>query len=204
VASSSNFEGLFRTSNGRRDKFLAKVFSTFSEDIIRLWCASPQSLYEDLGRPTIKRIDGSGGKRFTLDFTFRSKNDGHIYVGEMKCELEYQGYKFLTLESPEQLKHHSKDAFLTFLDMARSPRDYSVTVNGRPQSIDGSILVWGRATAGGRSSVMKTFGLSTILTVEEVIIDLLTWESKEFLEYVDEREKWCRELFDGLRNLKAD
>jgi hypothetical protein len=51
---------------------------------------------------------------------------------------------------------------------------------------------------------MKTFGLSTILTVEEVIIDLLTWESKEFLEYVDEREKWCRELFDGLRNLKAD
>ena len=203
MASLSKFENLFRTSDSPRDKFLSRLFGIFSEDIVRFWCTSPDSPYENLGRPTIKRPDGSGGRGCTLDFTFRSRTDGRVYIGEMKCELEYQAYRFLTLESPAQLKHHSLEAFNVFLDVAKNPANYLVTVNGISQSVDGSILVWGRVTEQGRKSVIEKHGLSAILTIEEIINDLLIWENQEFVEFVNKREKWCQELFAGLRDLRV-
>ena len=202
MATLSKFERLFRSPDSPRDKFLSRLFGIFSEDVVRFWCSEPQARFEDLGRPTIKRLDGEGRRGCTFDFTFRSRSDGGIYVGEMKCELEYQGYKYLTLESPEQLKHHSLEPFQVFLDLAKNPKNYLVTANGRPQPIDGSILVWGRATEEGRRSVIEKYELSAILTIEEIISDLLTWENKEYLEFVRRRESWSQELFTGLTDLR--
>ena len=116
--------------------------------------------------------------------------------------VKYQGYKYLTLESPEQLKHHSLEPFQVFLDLAKNPKNYLVMVNGSPQPIDGCILVWGRATEEGRRSVIETYGLSAILTIEEIINDLLVWENKEYLEFVRRRENWSQELFNGLRDVR--
>jgi hypothetical protein len=198
----SKFESLFRSPDSPRDKFLSRLFGIFSEDVVRFWCSEAQAPFEDLGRPTVKGLNGSGKRGRTFDFTFRSRTDGRIYVGEMKCELEYQGYKYLTLESPEQLEHHSLESFQIFLDLAKNPNNYLVTTNHSPQPIGGCILVWGRATAEGRGSVTERYGLNAVLTIEEVISDLLTWENKEYLEFVNTRENWSQELFSGLRDLR--
>ena len=53
------FEALFRTSSSSRDKFLARLFGLFSEDLVRLWCRNPKAPYEDLGRPNIHLPDSN-------------------------------------------------------------------------------------------------------------------------------------------------
>ncbi len=94
----SQFVDLFQAPADRhRGKFLARVFGIFSEDIVRLWAASPGSPYEDLGRPTVC-FDGAA-KGSTLDFTFRNRASNKIYVAEMKCEIEYQAFRYFVLNA---------------------------------------------------------------------------------------------------------
>src|SRR3954451_21716212 len=116
---------LFHSENGTRDKFLSRVFGIFSEQIVRIWCRMPQAPYEDVGRPTLRPLDNySGfpsGKGYTLDFAFRSRANNTIYPGELKSELEFMNYRYLTLRSADQLEHHQKDAFKAFLDAAKHP-----------------------------------------------------------------------------------
>ena len=83
------------------------MFGIFNEEIVRKWCAEEFSPYEDVGRPTIKR-KGDDTRGSTLDFTFKNK-DGKLYIVEMKCELQYEGYKYLELKEPKkkQLDHHN-------------------------------------------------------------------------------------------------
>ena len=78
----SQFVDLFRGTSDRA-KFLARVFGIFSEKIVRVWSASPDAPYEDLGRPTVQFCDET--TKSTLDFTFRHRNPRKIYVAEMKC-----------------------------------------------------------------------------------------------------------------------
>ena len=92
-----------------------------------------------------------------MDFTLQSKHDGSVHISEMKCELEYENYRFLTLEAPWQLDHHTKAAFQVFLDAARHPTHYVASVSGKPQPSGGSILVWGRYTQQGRASVIEKY-----------------------------------------------
>jgi hypothetical protein len=92
-----------------RDKFLARLFGIFSEEIVRIWCKSKNASYDDIGRPRI--FIPPSKKGCTLDFTLKSRNDGKIYIAEMKCWVEYQNYKFLTLQSANQLEELSNAAF---------------------------------------------------------------------------------------------
>ncbi len=119
----------------------------------------------------------------------------------MKCELEYENYRYLTLESPSQLDHHSKEAFRIFLDAAQNMSSYVVTVKGRPQPINGSILVWGRYTEQGRVSVIDQHGFADVLSLEIIICDLQTWHSQDYADLIRKYETWCVELFTGLRTL---
>lgn len=194
-----SIESIFRSDTPARDKFLSRVFGIFNEEIVRCWCNDPRSGYENLGRPTI--TNANTGRYYTLDFTFRSRDSGQVYVGEMKCELEYENYRFLTLDSPSQLQHHMGDAFKLFLTAAKSPATCRVNVQGKPQPVDGAILVWGRCTPQGHTSVVEEYGLHTILTVENIVRDLLRWQSQEFEELLTTKERWCQYLFTGLREL---
>ena len=194
-----SLESIFRSDTPARDKFLSRVFGIFNEDIVRCWCNDPRSAYEDLGRPTI--TDANTGRYYTLDFTFRSRDSGCIYIGEMKCELEYENYRFLTLESPSQLQHHIGNAFKLFLAAATAPDNYQVRVQGKPQSIDGAILVWGRYTPQGHNSVVEKYRLYTVLALEKIVRDLIHWRSGEFEELIATKESWCQYLFTGLREL---
>ena len=155
---SITFESIFKSGCSPRDKFLSRVFGIFSEEIVRCWCKDGRAPYCDLGRPTINL---PGEKRgCTLDFTLQSC-DGKVYVGEMKCELEYEGHKHLTLEEPWQVEYHNKKAFRRFLDVARSPNQFEVfTSDGVRRNATGSILVWGRCTESGRARIIAQYWTS--------------------------------------------
>jgi hypothetical protein len=110
------------------DKFMSRLFSLFSEEVVRAWCACPEAPYEDLGRPYLV----ARGERYghTLDFTLRSRATGETYVAELKCELEYEGYRYLRLSDVEQLKHHGGAAFKKLPAVARDPGSLQMRVGG--------------------------------------------------------------------------
>jgi len=192
------FAQLFKSSSGPQDRFLSRLFGIFSEEIIReVWCKEPWSPYRYLGRPTLE-LPGHRC-RHTLDFTLESREDGRVYVAEQKCELQFQSYRYLTLREPSQLDHHTGEAFRRFLDFARNPARYSVSAEGKSVSPKGAILVWGSVTEEGRASVLRETGLADVLSLEQIINDLLAKDSQGYLGLIEQKATWCRYLFDGLR-----
>lgn len=91
------FLSIFRQADApvARGKYLSRVFGIFSEEIVRMWARDHRCPYEDLGRPTLRKHGEKSGS--TLDFTLRHKATGMSYVAELKCEIEYQNYKYLVL-----------------------------------------------------------------------------------------------------------
>jgi len=63
-----------------------------------------------------------------------------MYVGELKCELEFENYHYLTLTAPSQLSHHTGDAFGRSLAMGKAPSQYTLTVKGSVISVSGAGL----------------------------------------------------------------
>jgi hypothetical protein len=188
---------LFQTDNAARDKFLSRLFGIFNEKIVRCWCKDGNAPYVDLGRPTFKK-EQPRGRGKTLDFTFRSKADNRIYIAEMKCWLEYENYKYLTLNEPEQLRGCDNEAFRLFLKAAKEPSQATVTVNSKPQRIDGCILVWGRCSEQGRTRTIAEFGFHDVLSLEDIISSLANWNNQEFLKLLEDRRAWTEYLFSGL------
>jgi hypothetical protein len=143
---SEAFRGIFRNESHpvARGKFLSRLFGIFSEEIVSLWAKDARAPYESLGRPTIK-VEGDQ-RGHTLDFTLRDRSTGKVYVAEMKCEIEYENYKYFVLERVDQLAHHGKPAFAALLKAAERSEPQTVFVGGKPIGIDGAILIWGCAT----------------------------------------------------------
>lgn len=199
-----SFVDVFKTSNTQRDNFLARVFAMFSEEPVRLWGESQDAPYEYIGRPTLKLAGESRGQ--TIDFALKSKQDGRVFVAELKCELAFQNYGYLVLTSVAQVQRHvneRKEAFVRFLAMARNPKAYAVSVSdrlgrARPVEASGAILVWGSMTDEGRRAVMEEFGFADVLSVEAIIGDLLRTENRAYTKFVEERERWCAELFRAM------
>lgn len=180
----------------RRDKFLARVFGIFSEDIIRIWCKNPNSPYMDLGRPTVY-LDNK--KHYTLDFALKEKRSGgFVFITEMKCEIQYENYKYLRLTSYNQLNHHKNKAFKILLDIAESKGGHKVKVNGESIDYQGAILVWGATIPQGVKEVQSKYKFHDVLSTEIIINDLVEWEDTDFIEYINKRREWCTELFVGL------
>lgn len=198
---SHDFESLFRTSLPVRDKLLSRLFGIFSEDIVRIWCRCPDAPYQDLGRPRL-RLDG-GVSGSTLDFLLADRRDHRRFVAEMKCELEYDTYRYLTLTNPAQLEHHRKPAFEAFLQAAREPSIVSVSTAKGPVSVHGAVLVWGDATEAGKAATVARYGFHEVLTVAGILRDLNVWQPTEWATFLSERQRWATELFDGLRSLKG-
>lgn len=190
------FEQVFKTDVPRRDKFLSRLFGLFSEEVVRMWCAHDASPYLDLGRPTLYEPEDPK-ERSTLDFLLES-GDGRTYVAELKCELEYDNYRYLRLEHPGQLAHHTGRAFRRFLQFAKNPRSLNVRVAGKAHRADGAILVWGAITDEGREAAMKATDLADVLSVEAMLADLNRWKPEGWATLVDERRQWSNALFDYL------
>ncbi|HLI63156.1 MAG TPA: hypothetical protein VKV05_07130 [Terriglobales bacterium] len=192
------FQGLFRTDSSVRDKFLARLFGIFSEEIVRCWCEDARSPYEDLGRPTVKP-KGEQGRGSQLDFTLRSRKDPkEVYIAEMKCWLEYENYRYLPLKDPQQLRWKGDKAFELFLWGAKHPSQLTVTVNNESQSIDGSILVWSACSDEVRDSIVAEYGLRDVLSLEKIIAELVAQQNTGFLKLIEDRRTWAEYLFSGL------
>lgn len=179
-----------------RGKYLSRVFGIFSEELVRLWASDPRCPYEDLGRPTLRKRGEKSGS--TLDFTLRDKATGKSYVAELKCEIEYENYKYLILTDVKQLDHHNKAAFFALLDAAANSPAQQVFVHGKEIYIDGAILIWGDATPEGRKAAVTEKGFFDVLTMAEIIEDLRSWGSESQRRFVEERRTWTNELFDAL------
>lgn len=193
-----SFDDFFRQPHEvGRDRFLSRLFGLFSEEVVREWCRLPDSRYEDIGRPYLVRP----GERYghTLDFTLRDRDSGDLFVAELKCELQFEGYRYLTLVSPEQVRHHTAGAaFRKLLEVAQDPRAIGVRVGGRAREVAGAILVWGAVAAEGRISTSKEFGFHDVLAVEEMLPALhrarpATWGAR-----IDMLRGWSGELWDIL------
>jgi len=201
------FRNVFKTGVKDRDNFIARLFGLISEEPIRLWARHSTSPYEYVGRPSLWSRDK--GQRFTLDFLLRRRSDGLLFVSEMKCELAYQGYKYLALESCEPINRHAKEkaAFRAFLEMAKDPASYDVTVSvrSRPErvSVSGAILIWGSITEPGKQATMSAFGFADVLSVEEAIADLLRETNEPYSAFISQRRQWCDDLFCSLLDKNA-
>ena len=198
---SSAFEEIFRTTNSRRDKFLSRLFGVFSEEVVRYWCREQGAQFDDLGRPTL--FEHGAIRGHTLDFTLRDRASGRIYVAEMKCELEFESYRYLRLMQPEQIEHHRGDAFRKFLAVAGNPRGLQVRVGGRPIEVDGIVLIWGAVTEDGRRSAVDRYGFAEVLSVEAMLEDLRRWRSVGWGHRVTELRSWADHLFDRIAEQPA-
>lgn len=194
----TNFLSIFRQADApvARGKYLSRVFGIFSEEIVRMWASDPRCRYEDLGRPTLRKHGEKLGS--TLDFTLRNKATGKSYVAELKCEIEYQNYKYLVLSDIKQLAHHSKAAFVALLDAAVRNPEQQTFVGGKDLEIDGAILIWGAATHEGRRAVIEAYGFSEVLTMADIIHDLRGWGCESYRKLVEDRRSWSNQMFEAL------
>lgn len=186
----------FETNDSERDKFLARLFGLFSESLVRDWCSDARSPYLDRGRPTLWAPDDVRGP--TLDFTLQDRATGMVYVAEMKAELEFERYRYLTLRRVDQLKHHGLPAFRRLLDIARDPAAYEVRIQGKPLDVDGAILIWGAVAEEGRASVIDETGVAAVLSLEDIITDLRAWTTESYAHRVSRLEKAAADLFAWL------
>jgi len=190
------FEEIFRTDNSARDKFLSRLFGLFSEEVVRHWCRCFAAPYEDLGRPTLRTLGEMRGH--TLDFTLRHRETGRVFAAEMKCELEFENYRYLRLTAAWQVRHHRSVAFQKLLRLARDPEAFEVRVGGRAVKVDGAVLIWGALTAEGRNAVIREYNFADVLSVEAMVEDLRRWKAAGWAEVVEQFRRWSTELFDFL------
>lgn len=176
-----------------RGKFLSRLFGIFSEELVCLWAADDRSPYRDIGRPTV--FDASVGGRSTLDFTFEDRTTGQRFVVELKCEIEFQGYRFLTLSDPGQLAHHKKPAFDQFRSLARDPQSFPVHVKGQPINVDGAILIWGDVTDAGKAATVAACGFHDVIGLNSILDDLWLWQPKPFVAFIQSLGDWANHLF---------
>ncbi len=192
----SSLEGVFRTGEAGRGAYLSRLFAFFSEEVVRHWAADGRAPYRDLGRPTVW---DEAGKYHTLDFTLERRSDGARFIGELKCEIQFENYKYMTLAGPDQVVHHDGGAaFERLTRMAREPRSHRVTINGKEQPVNGAILLWGVVTPEGRRSVMDHYGFADVLAIEDILIDLAAWKPAAWAEWVGRRRRWTDELFGWM------
>lgn len=192
----ASFEAIFQSDNRARDKFLSRYFGLLSEDLVRQWCRRTEAVYEDLGRPTLYAPGEQRGS--TLDFTLRHRATGKTFVAELKCELEYENYRYLRLSEPGQLGHHTSTAFKKLLTVASHPHALESRVAAKPLHVDGAILIWGATTPQGREAVMHDHGFADVLSVEEMLVDLHRWGDSHWQQRVAEVRVWTEHLLTHL------
>jgi hypothetical protein len=174
------------------------VFGIFSELIVSIWANDERSKYKNLGRPTIR--SGIADRGSTLDFTLVDRTTGLAYVSEMKCEIEYQNFKFFVLDGVDKIAHHRKPAFDAFLTAAKSPDAQDAYVAKSKIECSGAVLIWGAITSVGREEVIAATGLHDVLSIEDICDELARWQNAEYLEFLQTRRDWCDRLFDGLES----
>ena len=203
-----SLKNVFKSGGLNKANFLSRIFGLFNEEPVRFWAEMESTPYDYLGRPTLYPKGERG--RTTLDFAFRRKSDGSVFVAEMKCEIAYQNYRFMTLTEVKQVQRHlndqakiNKKSFARFVESATRPDNFNCRVTSRSGhkreiTINGSILVWGDVYSECRDKLIDHFGFGDILSVQDIINDLITAKDPNYLEFMEQRSDWSKHLFDAL------
>ena len=207
-----------KANDCKREKFLSRVFGIFSEDIVDIWGQNKKSSYENLGRPSLYTKD----EKYlgtTLDFTFKDRKTNEIYIVEMKCEIQYQNFKYFYLRNEDELKkppegkgflehHRKKTAFGRFEKLGKNPENYPEEFivkyfdkeekrKHKVEKIAGIILIWGKVDQE-KIENKKIGYFHKILSVERMISDLIDWKDENFTCMIAEYQRWSNDMFDQL------
>ncbi len=64
--------------------------------------------------------------------------------------------------------------------------------------VSGAILVLGTVAGSGLPAAVKASQLEGVLSLEEMISDLLKWRDAFYTQLVAQRSTWCQNLFQKL------
>ena len=202
-----------KDSDCKREKFISRLFGIFSEEIVNTWCDrfdGDKFPYKNLGRPSLYDKENDKYTGSTLDFTFQDK-DNKIYIVEMKCEIQYQNFKYFYLNYEDELEgfleHHNKKAFDKFREFPENKNGYIVKysensktsekIEIKQEDICGIILIWGKVNKD--IEYKKNIGdFHQILSVERMISDLIEWDDEKFKRMIAEHQCWSNDMFDQL------
>lgn len=105
------------------------------------------------------------------------------------------------------MKHHeTKENFKLFLNLARNPHLYKISVkneeNKKPKTyeIDGAILLWGKVNPNSKTEIKNEKGFYDILSLEDMINDLQSWNDQNYIDYVNKIQNWTNFLYNNLLN----
>lgn len=181
-----------------RVNFLSRFFGIFSEEIVKNWCSNPNNKnYTNIGRPTIHT---QGGEKYTLDFYLQNKKTGKNYIVEQKSFYGYKKGKLSVINqntdfisafdnwsNSKQQRTKAWEAFLSF----DAKRGDEVKVAKTEYKTQGKILIWSSCKDNETKKwFCKKLGIDDILTLEEMIIDLVNWKDIGYKKSLLEKKKW--------------
>lgn len=192
-----DFTEVFKKENA---KFLSRLFGIFSEKIPPIWCKTKNSPFECIeGRPTIYKEN----KRYTLDFVFKDKGTGAIYVVEQKCWIEYQDFRYFNL-TLKNFKDFSSwgGAVEYLLALAKNPADknYKVIINGKETEVKGAVLIWARASEDYKE-IINEHPYLKIVSMEQMVTDLVKENNQEYMKLIETHKDICEEFFEKMKGV---
>lgn len=162
------FEEMFQArGDSKRVRFLSRLFGLFNEQVVMHWCNCEQAEFRNLGRPTLRSLDGKS--RVILDFALENRHGPErekVFIAEMKCWLAAEDGRHLRLATLDFVEPFSKEnkSFRTFLDFAKAREAFNVSVKGQQRTapVNGAILVWSARTTEGRTAALM-HGISRVV-----------------------------------------
>lgn len=185
-----NFDSLFRSPDPERNAFMVSVFNLFSSAIVQCWVQDARSPFDDLGKGSLRKSGASRG--ISLDVTVGRRN--RVYGGLLRCDLSVDP----PLTDAAQVVQDTK-SFKLFLDAAANPSKYTVVIDGKKHDLAGLLLVWSCVDEKAVRAARREHGLADVLSLEQIIADLIGWGNRDFQLLLDRRVAWSHDLFKGLR-----
>jgi len=60
------------------------------------------------------------------------------------------------------------------------------------------ILIWGAVNESKKQDIISTYGFEDILSLENIISELIYTQNAEYADFIQEKSIWCEELFGYL------
>ena len=185
-----SFDSLFQSPNPERNHFTISVFNLFSQEIVECWVQDSHSPFTDRGKGSLRKSGASRGIGLDLAVEYRKQ----VYGMLLRCDLEADK----PLTNPAQIVQDTK-SFKLLLDAAATPTKYTVLIDSKKHDLGGVILVWSSVDEKAVRAARRQYALADILSLEQIISDLIAWGNRDFQMLLDRRVAWSHDLFKALR-----
>jgi hypothetical protein len=130
-----------------------------------------------------------------------------LFIAEQKCFFGFRKGKLTSISEAEiflnefakwsSTKSKSTVAWECFVNF--NVEKYRVKIKKDGKRIDGKILIWASYEANGIATLLRKYEIDRVISIQDVINDLITWRDHRYFEFIAERENWIKELFENLR-----